>query len=1251
MEDIQLEDFLAFYPPSFVPGIQTQISAKKEFSELASDPNERLKKARGSFFKHQKFIQRFLQHYDSLLLFHETGTGKSCAITAASELLKKLREEGGHIKGMYIIVNNSKLKARMEEEIICTCTDGVYDTRLAGDSKKKVHKNLRKWYTVIERGVFASKLSKMTNEQIIRDFSNIIFVVDEAHNLRFRAFKGDLDGEEEELGRRIRKGKLKQFKKTGLQKLAKDHSISGKGLVKELIQRLLDVEEFTNERLDEAINSEEYALKPGKRKRVALKSVKSGILSKEEQYVQYWRLFHIAKNIKTVLATATPMVNEPGEIKDLLNLLLPSRIPYDPDTFYAFKNEDITTTMLNPFFGIPSETNIDTLSDEELEELFRGKVSYVRRLDTGVDIEYQGIPISELRRYPHHSQDYDTETTLFMERMSPFQSDVYKIVSEETQNELRGKERHASNFVYPDGSYGESGLKKYLIKDSSGKYRVNLETEKGKAFLEQISLPIDDPLGIYMLGVKFATIIELASQIQGNIFVYSNWANASGAVPFGVCLEAQGYERFDISYSAFQAGVMAIPTYCRDEKTPKTIRSSFKKKLRYAYLSPDIGAPKFESMMELMNSYENRHGEYIKMFITTPVGGEGISLSNIIQIHLMDGAWKRSTNYQAESRGIRATSHTYLIQEEGEITVKVYNHASYTCEPETPAKLCEDGDSILLSIDVRLYERSEEKDRAIKRIERIAKRVSVDCQIHFLRNTRVGSPKIIGKDGTAECDYAECVYKCWDPPPTTTDYSTYDVYYIDEPIEAVTRVIQEYFKTHFSVSMEDVLVLIRDDAYPFLHINIPTQIKYVQYAVDQILSQRERFVNRYGQLSYLQKDGNILFLTLDYPLIDVEDTFEMDSDVVDYTSNLIGVMSTPLKDILKPKQLLKEERKIEDIEGLAIYSSEFEKLFYGFTSDALVRLLEDALLRKIIDDEDDLSIIILERLGQNLDPPSPLHPYVGTWYHIPEPVHLLEKIQLRLLRKAGIGKGAKMQGRRPKDNVRKPNKIKYHPSEKHDFHIRRGVEDYEWGGEEEVYFHTLYSVAPVNIKYSDVPTFNNVSKTIRLYKPSEGNWRDATPVEQVAYSLWGQKVLYEFKEPYEQNDVYGFILAGPNPEISIRAVFKDVGADGRKKKRGRICVSHDVPDLLDILAVLDLTPPSAADVTSIQKMSNKNIVAEIAARKKTLKTEGLNRSALQFRLGWLRYMGETTKEKQQRSAICSIISEELISRELVYQTY
>jgi len=1257
-EVIQLEDLVAFYPPNNVEEIQTKITAKKEFKELESSPREELKRVRGDYFKHQKFIERFLQHYDRLLLFHETGTGKSCAITAAAEILKKEHQSadtdkflsGGYIERAYVIVNNKQLKGRMKKEIICKCTDRVYDTPDIEDSKQKVHRNLEKWYTVKEREAFARKLSKMTNSDIIDEYSNSIIFIDEAHNLRFRAFKGEKIRAETKAVK-IKRRLLNRFLVKGLKDLAENLEIPVAGTKEDIINLLLDDEDIvTIKNINEAIESGSYAMSKKRKEK------KEPVFGKESIYVQFWRLFHVARNIKVVLATATPMVNDSSEIKDLLNLLLPARTEDYPKF-----DRKLTTSELGPLFAISPDTKIEDMSEEELEYYFRGLVSYVRRLDTGADIEYQGIPISNIGGYPHAPEDYKTETKVFLARLENFQAKIYKQVRRIKQNELRDKERQVSNFVYPDGSFGLAGFNKY-ISQRGDRYTVK-NTPAGRKFNTQIST-LD---GIRNLGVKFANIIEIVNETRGNVFVYSNYSKASGAVPFSVCLEAQGYELFreDDMNSIFRPRfVTTAQAYCSGISGDRIIRDSFLaagrergdgtiQKPRYAFLTPDIGVNALEVLLNVMNSPENKHGDYIKVFITTPVGGEGISLNNVIGIHLIDGDWKHATNYQAESRAIRATSHNELLKEQSRVDIKVYNHAAYTCESsDIEVEEEEDivypcGENELLSVDIRLYERSEEKDREIKRMERIMKKVAVDCQIHFLRNTRRDDPRIIGKDGTGECDYDECVYTCADPKPTYEDYTTYDVYYINEPIEAVKRVLQEYFKTNFSITMEGILDLIWNDEYPYLYIDIPPQMKYIQYALEEILTNKPIFQNRYGQSSYLQKDENTLFLSLDYPLSNIE---AEEINVSDYTRNLIGIVDIPLENFENPEKEREQRKLLNQLKKYDVFSPEFEESFYKLDIDTLSGSLEDAIKRHINGKETVFSRKILERLEENLHPASkrgaasidskwfPV-PFASLWHSVPKPITELKKVEERLQEKS------QGKGRKPKEGDRMPDEIDYEPI---------------WDEETEpTYFHILYSIEPGRTDFNAVSNFNNVKGKIRLFIPSEGKWRDATPIEQVVYSKIGQERIEDFKQPYEDEPIHGFYISGPTKDFRLRVTFmekqprkksaKKKKKDQRTVNRGRICESYSVEDLIGILNFLEIPSPDLEELQGIERLNREQLIDTITNSRgfKSFKPDDLDERTLQYYLSWILFK----PQGQKRKFICSIIQEILLRRGLVYQTY
>jgi len=93
----------------------------------------------------------------------------------------------------------------------------------------------------------------------------------------------------------------------------------------------------------------------------------SGSKLTEEQidkiYNYIWKVLHTANRTKIIVATATPMINKIDDFVPLVNLLLPSD---------------------RQFPKVKETSFYENLSLSQVEPFFRGMISYVRFLDTGI---------------------------------------------------------------------------------------------------------------------------------------------------------------------------------------------------------------------------------------------------------------------------------------------------------------------------------------------------------------------------------------------------------------------------------------------------------------------------------------------------------------------------------------------------------------------------------------------------------------------------------------------------------------------------------------------------------------------------------------------------------------------------------------------------------------------------------------------------------------------------------------------------
>lgn len=517
-------------------------------------------------------------------------------------------------------------------------------------------------------------------------------------------------------------------------------------------------------------------------------------------YKQFHRLLHVVENCKIILMSGTPMKDAPEEIAGVMNLILPldEQLPTG-------------TEFLDRYF-IDKDSLILEYKPENLDELrhaFRGKVSYLKTMQSDVKKEYMGDDdVGDLKYF-----------RVVEDEMSDFQSNYYTQSYEKDliTKGIYNNSRQASLFVFPDGSWGPTGFKKYLKKvtlrrtrnSGTALYSYNLQKELLDAILGKDNEETLQKLSNY--SSKYAETIRniLDSHKEGKSgFVYCEFVTGSGAILFSKILglfgftEASGKEKEG------------------DEKP------------RYGLITNETATrKKLKDVISRFNKPDNMYGQVINIIIGSSVISEGFSLRNVQEINILTPYWNYSETDQAIARGYRLGSHIDLINSGIIPVVKIYQRFSV---PDTG----------IVSIDLMMYELSEVKDVNLKLIERQMIEMDVFCALVYERN------HITGYDGQRECEYMDCEYNCKGVYDfENLDDSTYNLYYIDdvvqELIEKISLLFQDFFSLDFTV--------IRDRLKGHSLFEILTALKTT-------INTNIPILNKYGFSSYLREENDMYFL-------------------------------------------------------------------------------------------------------------------------------------------------------------------------------------------------------------------------------------------------------------------------------------------------------------------------------------------------------------------------------------------------------
>jgi superfamily II DNA or RNA helicase len=482
------------------------------------------------------------------------------------------------------------------------------------------------------------------------------------------------------------------------------------------------------------------------------------------------KIINNSHNLKVIILSATPMKNLGDDIVPLLNFLRPQDNQIERDRIFA-GSKNASMQLKHP----------ETESINYLKKMARGYVSYLLAGDPLLYAEKveNGVIPPGLKF---------TKITRCM--MEPFQLNYYiqrKINFEEKSDKLDKSSEAIANFVFPGlsqnkkeliGYHGIEGLNtvKYQIKSNS-KLLNSLISELIKVKKDDWITMSDDQRNIsgeifripYLknFSTKFnQAIIEIDRMVinqdgPGIGFIYSNLVRI-GIRLFQTIMIINGY----LEYQPDGKYVLSDNTKCylcgiTYSKHKNIKHHEFRPATFYVVTGQSedsveaIPEENINVIDNIFNTVNNKEGMYIKFILGSKVMNEGINLSNISRIFILDVHYTLGRLEQVIGRGIRYCRHFNVSTEENPFPKVYINKYVISLENE-------------ISSEEVLYKKAELKHILVKKIERALKEVSFDCPLNYNANQ---IPSLLNKykgceeTGTCPsiCDYMKCEYKCDDP--------------------------------------------------------------------------------------------------------------------------------------------------------------------------------------------------------------------------------------------------------------------------------------------------------------------------------------------------------------------------------------------------------------------------------------------------------------------------------------------------------
>jgi hypothetical protein len=179
---------------------------------------------------------------------------------------------------------------------------------------------------------------------------------------------------------------------------------------------------------------------------------------------------------------------------------------------------------------------------------------------------------------------------------------------------------------------------------------------------------------------------------------------------------------------------------------------SFKNKnskdyFRYGEFHNDISRDVRKETIKLEIEEENKNGKLLKIVMFSPAGSEGISLENVIQVHITEPYWHEVRITQMIGRAIRQCSHKNLPINERHVDIYRYKTVKNNVKVEeiidgqtvTKRNIIIEDENLLKTIDWEIDSLAQNKNNLLASFMNAIKEIAIDCEL-FKNHNMIDKP-------------------------------------------------------------------------------------------------------------------------------------------------------------------------------------------------------------------------------------------------------------------------------------------------------------------------------------------------------------------------------------------------------------------------------------------------------------------------------------------------------------------------------